>query len=262
MQMIKPDRVLALRADRIVCQYGGQCTKIYSRSHTCTEILLEAGCLAAAHEAGVRTPEFLEITRIEGKWALVTEFVQGKTLAQLLEAGIIDQDTCFRVLIKAQMEIQSAGAAHFRGQKDEARRSIACCAADENIKAYLKDTLEKLGDGNVLCHGNLLPENIMLPDNDAQSPVILDWKRACRGSADADAAAAWICLTLQYGKETAGRYLSLYCRERGASPDDIMRWVPVMAACRLGESVRRERKILLGLISEAMKNGRGGGCAI
>ena len=255
--MIKPDRVLALRTDRTVFQYAGRCVKVYSRSHPCTDILLEAGNLAAAREAGVNTPEFIEVSQVDGRWALVTDYVHGESLARKMMSGNTDSGTCLMLTVKAQIETQSACAGSFRGLKDALAKSIAQSALEDPVKTTLADTLEKLEDGDALCHGNFIPENLLVPDNGIQKPVILDWKRAGRGSADADAAASWIALNLEYGRETAQKYLELYCSVGGACRKDIMQWVPVMAASRLTESDRSDRRVLSGLISETVKNGGG-----
>ena len=255
--MKKPDRVLALRTDRIIYQYGECCVKVYSRSHTCTDVLLEAGNMAAAKEAGVRTPELIEVTKTEEGWALVTGFVPGETLSQLIMSGDIAPDECLAALVKTQMEMQSADAGLFRGLKEELFKSVSRSPLSGPVKEHLTDMLGKLEDGSALCHGNMVPENVLLEENNIKRPVILDWKRACRGSACADAAAAWIYLELSYGKESARKYLQQYCGACGISRKDIMRWVPVMAASRLSGSNRRERKALLSIIDELFKDGGG-----
>ena len=50
--MIRPDRVIALRGNQTVFQYKDLCAKVYSRSHSCVDVLREAGNLAAAWEGG------------------------------------------------------------------------------------------------------------------------------------------------------------------------------------------------------------------
>ena len=258
MRLNKPDRVLAFRADRIIYQYAGQCAKVYSHNHACADILREAANLAAAGDAGINTPGFIEVTRVDGRWALVMDYVHGETFSELLITGKTDPDTCLKAIIKAQIEMHSADAGLFRGLKGEIGKRILQTSLGETVKACLTDTLERLENGNALCHGNLCPENVLVQDKNLERPFIIDWKQACCGSANADAAASWLSLELAYGRETARKYLQLYCAACGTDRRDIMRWVPVMAASRLPESVRRERKDLLGIISETLKDG--GGC--
>ena len=251
--MIKPDRVIALRSDRTVYQRGNLCDKVFARAYACVDVLQEARNLAAAWEAGASAPGFIEVTRVDDRWALVTEYVRGETLAQRMASGQCDTDGCLRTLVEAQLRVQSAGAERFAPLRDVLREEIAGTPLAESVRRALLERLEGQEDGSALCHGDLGPDNLILPAEGA--PVAVDWDRACRGSADADAAATWLSLALEQGRETAERYLELYTAGAGSLRDDVLRWLPLMAAARLRGSVRREKEMYMRIIGQTVKDG-------
>lgn len=257
--MIKPDRVIALRTDRTIFQYAGRCTKVYLH-RDCTQVLREAGNLAAARKAAVRTPQLFEVKRIEGCWALTTEYVRGETLAQRMISREGDRAAVLAAMIKAQLEVQGADASFYRSLKDEFRSRIMRSMLGEDVKVFLMDRLTGLEGGSTLCHMDISPENLILPEGGTQGIVIVDWECSCRGSAEADAAASWLSLDLEYGRETAEEYLQLYCSAGSALRKDIVQWLPLVAAYRLSDSSRRERELLLDVISGTYKYG--GSCSI
>ena len=53
--MIKPDRVIALRSDRTVYQHGNLCGKVFSRAHTCVDVLRQEIAGTASDESMRRT---------------------------------------------------------------------------------------------------------------------------------------------------------------------------------------------------------------
>lgn len=251
--MIKPDRVIALRGDRTVVQYGNRCAKVYSRARSCVDVLQEARNLAAAREAGASAPRFIEVSCLDGCWALVTEYVPGETLAQRVASDGLSLEDGLRTLTEAQTAIHAADASRFPGLKEALWRRVQYAPLGGSVKEGLLYRLDGLEDGGMLCHGDLSPQNLLLPAG--LRPVAVDWKRACRGSGDADAAATWLALELEYGRDAAQDYLRQYSRACDSPEGDILRWLPVVAASRLAGSVRRERDALLRVIGETTKGG-------
>jgi aminoglycoside phosphotransferase (APT) family kinase protein len=127
-----------------------------------------------------------------------------------------------------------------------------------DVKARIIKHLNTLPGGNVLCHGDFHPDNILLQRG---RPYVLDWMTAARGNPLADAARTSVLLKwAQPGPGTpalfrvllAGirsrffeHYISRYQELTGARREDIERWeLPVMAA-RLMEWIPKEEKELL-----------------
>lgn len=133
----------------------------------------------------------------------------------------------------------------------------------KEYKEIIRKYLKQLPDGNVLCHFDFHPGNIMIADNKA---VYLDWMTACRGDACADVART--CIMLKYGGVAHAPWLmrklisifqhriyKVYIKEyleiSNKSIEDINRWELPVAAAILREWIsENEKKALIQLINE------------
>ncbi len=59
--------------------------KVFGHGFKKSDILNEALNQARVEETGLRIPKLLEVRKVDGKWAIVTEFVEGETLQSLME---------------------------------------------------------------------------------------------------------------------------------------------------------------------------------
>ena len=78
------DRIIAVRTSKTVYRDGDRCIKLFNAEYTKSDVLNEALIQARVEETGLNIPKVLEVTVIDGKWAIVFEYIKGKTLAQLL----------------------------------------------------------------------------------------------------------------------------------------------------------------------------------
>ena len=78
------DRVIAVRTNETVYRDGMQCVKVFGDGFTKADALGEALNQARVEECGLHVPKVLEVSQVDGKWALVTEYIQGKTLERLI----------------------------------------------------------------------------------------------------------------------------------------------------------------------------------
>ena len=84
MNFMKFEKVLAERKDKVIYKDGDKCIKVFDESYKKSDILNEALNQARVEETGLNIPKIHEVTKIDGKWAIVTDFIDGKTLAQLM----------------------------------------------------------------------------------------------------------------------------------------------------------------------------------
>ena len=81
---MKLDRVIAVRNNKTIFRDGDRCIKVFNKEYSKADVLNEALNQARIEETGLNIPKVLEGTMIDGKWAIVSEFIKGKTLAQLM----------------------------------------------------------------------------------------------------------------------------------------------------------------------------------
>jgi aminoglycoside phosphotransferase (APT) family kinase protein len=118
--------------------------------------------------------------------------------------------------------------------------------------------LDRLPDGDALCHGDFHPDNVLLCRT---GPVVIDWPNATRGDACGDFARTVLMMelgTLPPGAPPLIRfsqravrgfftraYVAGYGETRRFDDEAIRRWKFVRAVDRLAENIAGERRSLL-----------------
>ena len=77
--------VIAVRKNKKICRDGERCIKLFDEDFSKTDVLNEALNQARIEQTGLNIPKVLEVTMIDGKWAIVSEFIEGTTLDQRLD---------------------------------------------------------------------------------------------------------------------------------------------------------------------------------
>ena len=77
--------ILAERSHKVIYKDGDTVLKVFDSDFSKADILNEALNQARIEETGLNVPKLLEVGIIDGKWAIRTEYVPGKTLAKLME---------------------------------------------------------------------------------------------------------------------------------------------------------------------------------
>ena len=104
---MKLDYVIAKRNNKTIYRDGDKCVKVFNNDYSKADVLNEALNQARIEETGLNIPKVLEVTMIDGKWAIVTEYIQGKTLAQLMEEDPDKKDEYLEKLVDLQLEVHS-----------------------------------------------------------------------------------------------------------------------------------------------------------
>ena len=79
------DRIIAVRTTKTVYRYGDTCIKAFGQEYSKEDVLGEALNQARIERLGLNVPKILGVTAIEDQWAIVSEYISGKTLAQLMQ---------------------------------------------------------------------------------------------------------------------------------------------------------------------------------
>ena len=82
---MKPEKMIAVRNNKTVYRDGDKCIKVFNSDYSKADVLNEALNQARIEQTGLRVPKILEVTVIDGKWSIISEYIKGKTLAQLME---------------------------------------------------------------------------------------------------------------------------------------------------------------------------------
>lgn len=244
---MKLDRVIAVRNNKTIFRDGDRCIKVFEYGYSKTDVLNEALSHAKIEETGIMAPKLLEVTSIDGKWAIVTEFIKGKTLSQLMEENPEKRSEYIDLMADLQLEINSKQGFELRSLKNNLSYKIMNMDLDDIVRFDLLTRLEGMTNHNNICHGDLNPSNIII--DEAGTPYIIDWAHAMQGQALADAATTYLLFLLNGDVDAAGKYLEKYCEKSDTDKQYIMKLIPVVAVSQYRKGNEKEREFMSKWIS-------------
>lgn len=226
----------------------------------------------AAHEAdiarlvqatGVRCPEMLGRADRDGRSGIMYARLNGPPLARWLglrrpwripEAG--------RILAGAHVEVHRFGAPKLPSLRERLRGDIqTATVVPARVRSLALRALDRLPDSDVLCHGDLTTDNILLT---ADGPVVIDWPEAAHGDPAADVARALMHLMVAHkyylspprrplAQRThawlAHSYLRHYERLQPETAARVPDWLLPVAVARLGRGAPISQQFLLKIVA-------------
>ena len=243
------DRIIAVRTNKPVYRDGEYCVKVFDDDFSKVDVLNEALNQARVEETGLNVPKIIEVTKIDGKWAIVSEYIQGKTLARLMEENPDKKDEYLEKFVDLQIEVQSKKCPLLTKLRDKMNRKIDLTNLDESIKYELHTRLEGMPKHNKLCHGDFNPSNIIIKDDG--TAYFIDWSHATQGNASADVARTYMLFWLAGDIEGAEKYLDLFCQKSGTDKRYVQKWMPIVAASQSVKGHEKEREFLMSWIDVA-----------
>ena len=237
------NNVIAERKTKTIYRDGDKCIKVFNHSFSKADILNEALNQARVENVGLNVPKILEVTTIEGQWAIVSEFIEGTTLSHLMRDDPSNKEQYLDTLVETQMLIHSRRCPLLSRLKDKMNRKILSADLEPVTRYELLIRLEGLPTHDKLCHGDFCPSNVIITE--AGEPYIIDWAHATQGNASADAARTFLTFNLSGDAETADRYLDLFCEKSGTEKRYVQKWMPIVAASQSVKGNMEERDFLL-----------------
>lgn len=244
---MKLDRVIAVRNNKTVYRDGELCVKVFNEEYSKADVLNEALNQARIEETGLNIPKILEVKTVDGKWAIVSEYIKGKTLARLMEENPERKEEYLELLVDLQMTVHSKTCPMLGKLKDKMNRKIGMSDLDATTRYDLHTRLEGMPKHTKVCHGDFNPSNIIITDNGI--PYILDWSHATQGNASADVARTYLLFWLNGDISGAKRYLDLFCTKSNTAKQYIQKWMPIVAASQSVKGNEKEREFLLSWVS-------------
>jgi uncharacterized protein (TIGR02172 family) len=237
------DRVIAVRNNKTIYRDGDRCIKVFNAEYSKADVLNEALNQARIEETGLNIPKVLEVTIIDGKWAIVSEFIKGKTLAQLIEEDPEKKAEYIELLVDLHMNVHAKTCPLLNKLKDKMSRKIAETDLDATTRYDLHTRLEGMPKHNKVCHGDFNPSNIIITDDG--TPYILDWSHATQGNASADVARTYLLFWLNGDIEGANLYLDTFCKKSDTAKQYVQKWLPIVAASQSVKGKPEESEFLL-----------------
>ncbi|MDR2526109.1 MAG: aminoglycoside phosphotransferase family protein [Oscillospiraceae bacterium] len=232
--------LLSRRPNKALYRNGGEAVKIFAPEWPVANVLNEALLQARVEEAGLPVPKLHEVKKIDGQWAILSEFIAGLTFAERLAAAPSAREALLTEFVALQMAVHGKRAPHLPAQRDKLQRKISQSGLDATTRYELHVRLAAMPVHEKICHGDFVPSNVILRSGGSEA-CIIDWAHASRGNAAADAAASCLALRKAGETDTVETYLRLYCEQSDTARQYVEKWLPIVAGAALATAKPEER---------------------
>lgn len=213
----------------------------------------------------VSVPAVYELLEVDGAPAIVMERIDGSSMMDQIRRNPLSAGR--RAIELAKLHHQVLGT-HAEAPVRETRSNARYCVQasqrlPDELKAEVIRILDKLPDGDCLCHGDFHPGNIICRD---RSDYIIDWSGSSKGDCHADVAHSYILLKVvpktpgvgpflhllqrRIGRMIADSYLQTLRSLRSLDERTLSRWVLVKAAERTFYGLPSEQDRLARFVNE------------
>ncbi|HAZ90429.1 MAG TPA: aminoglycoside phosphotransferase [Eubacterium sp.] len=221
----------------------GTAIKVFEDSYPKAEVLYEALNTARVEDCGINMPKVQEVTKIDGKWSIVMDYIEGDTLFDLMKKNPNKCDEYIEKMVNLQLDIHEKRVPLLNKLKDKIVRQIEENDVIDSARKYeLLTRLDGMPNHVKLCHGDFGPKNIIVTKDGEW--YVIDWVHVASGNASADAARTYLLIALD-SMEYADKYLDLFCEESGTNKRYVQQWMPIVAAAQLTKKRPEERELLL-----------------
>ncbi|URZ04267.1 phosphotransferase family protein [Clostridium felsineum] len=205
-------------------------------------------------------PKVYDLVKVEDRSGIIYEKVNGTTMMEIIgsKPWMIRREA--QRLAELHEAIQQPVDFELPSLKATLKDNISRTELlKEEVKEKLYSYIDELEDDNILCHGDLHPDNILITQD---GEAIIDWMTAAKGSRIGDIART--AVMLKFGSDKGKKnvhvvkflkrrfyvdYIKHYMKISGIKREQIERWELPVAAARLSERLSEgEKKDLLEFI--------------
>lgn len=230
------------REHKKIYRDGDKLVKEFDETFTKAEVLNEALNTARVEETGLKIPKLLNVSKTDNGWAITSEYIEGRTLSELMSENPEKEDEYLEKFVELQLEIHSKKAPHLNKVKDKMHAKISASSYEATLRYDLHNRLEGMKKHTKVLHGDFCPSNIVVtPDGDY---YVIDWAHATQGNASADAARTYLTFNLQGNKELADKYLELFCKKADIAKQLVWQWMPIVACSESVKNIPGEKELL------------------
>lgn len=217
--------------------------KVFETTHPKSAVFNEALNTVRIEETGLDIPKLKEVIQIDGKWSLVIEKKDGKTLEEMMQVDSANIEKYMSDFVDLQLTIHAKTAPMLNRMKDKLARQIDNLKELDATQRYeLRTRLESMPKHSKVCHGDFNPSNVIVGKNGKMT--VVDWAHATQGNASADAAMTYLLFALK-NQETADLYLNLFCKKSDTAKQYVQQWLPIVAASQLEKENELEKDFLM-----------------
>ncbi len=235
-------KLIFSRADKKIYRHGDSLVKVFDKNYSKANILNEALNHARVEETDLNVPKIKSIEVVDGKWAIVLDYIEGETLQTLMQKHPEKEDEYLELFVDLQLTVLSKNVPMLNKLKDKMNGKISSADLDATTRYDLHTRLDSMPKHKHLCHGDFNPTNVIITSDG--TPYIIDWSHATQGNSSADVARSYLLFYLDGKENLANKYLKLYCKKSDTAIQYVQRWIPIVAASRLVKCNPEEEQFL------------------
>ena len=238
------DNEILKRDNKSVYKDNDNTIKLFIENYSKADILNEALNQARVEEGtDLNIPKLKEITKIDNRWALVSDHIEGTSLEELMNNNPDKTTEYLDLFVKIQLEVLSKHVPLLNRMKEKYKRRIMSTdMIDDNTKYELLQRLEGTEEHAKLCHGDFNPSNIIITETGEH--FIIDWAHVTGGNAAGDAAMTYLLFCMQGKNELAENYLNKFSEMSQINKMSIQKFIPIVAVNQLTKCKPEEEVFL------------------
>jgi Ser/Thr protein kinase RdoA (MazF antagonist) len=224
----------------------GQVLKLFKAGFPRRVSRWEARMTRAVFAAGGPAPEVLDEVTLEGRFGFVLPRLDGPTLLQLSRTGAMTTQETGAILATLHLSVhKTPPPPDVRSLFDRVDGSLRLAGdvIPKHIATGILTLIERLPQGDGLCHGDLHPGNVIMT---AEGPRLIDWLGTLRAGAAFDLGSTHVLLS-EFAPERVddparpravdAAVQSEYARLAGMSPAALTAatepYLPIVRVCAL-----------------------------
>lgn len=239
---MKLEQVVAVRKNKTIYRHENNLVKLFDETYSVANVLNEALNQARIEETDLNIPKLQEVTKIDGKWVISMDYIEGKTLETLIKENPAKTDEYLNLFVDTQIEMHSKRSTLLRKLHDKMADKIDETDLSSEKKFDLKSKLAGFEKHNKVLHGDYQLSNVIC-GNDGKV-YIVDWSHATQGNASADVAMSYLLMKMDKKEELAEKYLDLFCKKTNTDKHYVRTWVPIVAAAHLNKCKPEAKQML------------------
>lgn len=254
--------------------------KLFESSLPFDVINREIMAIRFAEKTGLPVPVIKELITYDGRHGIIMGRIKGKTMGQVMSIKCWKMNAYARVLADLQVTVNSIHASKFPPLRPHLENKIKKeSSLAPNIKNSVLRVLDKLPDGEMLCHFDFHPWNILMSP---KGPVIIDWTGAAKGDPMADVARTYVLCTLRLMRRSSQlrnimyaypgssilrdiiytwqrsffrAYIQEYSHLSIVNKERFELWkIPILTARIMDEPVEKHRQFLVHLLQKGLSS--------
>ena len=160
-------QLISSSSTKSVYRDGNVAIKEFCEGFPKAEVLNEALCNARVEDLpGLHVPKILGVSVVDGKWSIMKEYIEGKTLEQLMEENPDKTQEYMEQMVDLQLEIHSKACPLLNKLKEKTIRALnEEPELDESTRYELLTRLDGMPKHTKLCHGDFSPSNIIVQED-------------------------------------------------------------------------------------------------